>query len=196
LAIFLSLALQYRKSINSLILTILTPQKIIKTLILFCILVLLIISTVTNNIDHYYDRLTLSEDNLSALSWTRGYENARESLDVNPLFGFGLGNNYRAFNSSMVGSTAQNQLDAYDISRLNQNDSFSLFFRLLSEGGLTITSSLLFLAIWLIIKSINNSKKCCFPSNTKYSSMQIKQNIFNNKSKALVQSNCWTENLT
>ena len=175
------LIIHYQKMINSIILN---PRKIITGFVLFCVVALISTAIFANSIDveGLTGRVTLDEDNLSSLSWTRGYENARESLKLNPLFGFGLGNNHRAANYSQAQSDAQRQLEKYHLSRLNINDSFSLLFRLLSEGGLTITFYLLFFVVLLIIKSINKTKNVYIPINS-LSAKQQKQALFDDRSK-------------
>lgn len=175
------LIIHYKKIINSIIRN---PLKIIISFVLSCVFASIFTAIFANsiNVGALTERVTLDKSNLSSLSWTRGYENARESLKLNPLFGFGLGNNYRAANYSQAQSDTQSQLDKYRMSRLNINDSFSLLFRLLSEGGLTITFYLLFFVVLLIIKSVNKTKNVYIPINSLFAK-QKKQAIFDDRSK-------------
>lgn len=110
-------------------------------------------------------------NNVSTLSWLRGYENMMTTLKYNPLLGYGLGNNYRAFEDSAQTSLYQNILEKSNLSELNKHDSFSLFFRLFTEGGFILTIFIFYLIIDAIYKSILNK------SHTKF----VDSNAFNIK---------------
>lgn len=118
-------------------------KNVFSTVLIFALVTLLLSSYFSG--EHFQDRFFGQQtNNLSTLSWLRGYENMITTLNHNPWLGYGLGNNYRAFEKSAQTSLYQDVLEASGLSELNKNDSFSLFFRIFSEGGLILTMLMLY----------------------------------------------------
>lgn len=126
-------------------------SKAFKSLIFLGLLSSVIIVLVS--IPHYSDRLNFNApgDNLSILSWLRGYEQAFNSISSLSFFGNGLGSTGFIIFSSVY----SDKLASMGFENLNLLDSYSMLFRLIIEVGLMPIAIFIYI-IFSKIKSFTN----------------------------------------
>jgi hypothetical protein len=110
--------------------------KIFISLLIIITLILLVI-----NNDHYLNRINILDPNdLSLLAWLRGLDQAIYSFNNYSILGSGLGSTGEfEFNSDV-----SNRLKKLNFETLNLTDAYSMFFRLIIEVGILITTLLFF----------------------------------------------------
>lgn len=86
------------------------------------------------DLDHILDRMVITDNinNISLLSWLRGFDQAKQAILTSPFFGYGLGSTgFISFDSTYSDILAANSLEL-----LNLTDAYSGGFRLVIELGL------------------------------------------------------------